>query len=79
MPIITAEQAFACVTFMPFGRQSGLSRRSTSIAPAVASTATVTLIVTPSGGVPGNGSCVLVRVTMPLGSRAIAAIILRSE
>ena len=56
MPIITAEDAFASVTFMPFGRQSGLSRRSTSIAPAAGSTSTVTLMVTPSGGVPGNGS-----------------------
>ena len=79
MPIITAEEAFASVTFMPFGRQSGLSRRSTSIAPASGSTATVTLMVTPSGGVPGNGSCVLVRVTRPLGSLAIAAAMRRSE
>ena len=70
---MAAADALASVTFMPLGKVSGLSRRSTSISSAAASTATVTRIGTPSGGVRGKGSCTLTRVTCPGGRRRIAA------
>ena len=74
MPIIGVESEQASDKLSPFGIESGLSVMSTSIIASSGLTSTVALIVTPSTGVPGKASCVLVRVTRPLGSARITSI-----
>ena len=70
-----AERAQPSERLSPFSMLSGLSRRSTSIIASSGLTATVTLMVAPSGGVAGKGSWVLVRVTVPLGMARMVSII----
>ena len=74
IPIMAPVRAQASLRLSPHGITSGLSRRSTSIMAFSGSTFTSTLILIPSGGVPGTGSWVLVAVALPLGVFLIAAI-----
>ena len=77
MPTIADVRAQASLMLRPKGRESALSRRSTSIRASAGSTRTETATVTPSGA-PGMGSWVLATVRLPPGSPLSASTMRRS-
>ena len=78
-PTIAPASAQASERFSPNGRQSTLSRRSTSIVPSSGSTSIDDVDRHLLVDRPGSGSWVLDACSRPAGSSAIACVIRRSE
>ena len=77
MPIRTAARAVDSLRLRPHGRQSRLSRRSTSMEPAAGSMLMLARTGIPSSS-PGMGSCLVSTVVFPVGSLPMASAIMRS-